>query len=79
MFILDRHISSLSDPSANVPSMWSQLGIDAAVKIPERFTKYLPLSVPSESLMAKIKEKFGKEFFGKKWSKIKFRRIFLGE
>jgi hypothetical protein len=51
--------------------MWSQLGIDAAVKISERFTKYLPFSVPSESLMAKIREKFRKEVFWKKMVKDK--------
>lgn len=71
MFIVERHIGSPFDPSANVPGVSSHLGIDAAVKIPERFTKYPPLSVPSESLMAKVKEKFGKEDFWRKLVKDK--------
>jgi UbiD family decarboxylase len=63
MFIIDGHIGSPFDPSANVPGVSSHLGIDATVKIPERFTEYPPLSIPSESLMVKVKEKFGKEDF----------------
>jgi len=79
-FIIDEHIGYPLDPSANVPGISSHMGIDATVKIPERFTEYPPLSIPSESLMTKIKDKFGREdfwqkLFGRKFEKKPFSSL----
>jgi UbiD family decarboxylase len=71
-FVVNEHIGFPLDPSAQVPGISSHMGIDATVKIPERFAEYPPLSIPSQSLMAEIKGKFEKEEF---WQRLFGRRL----
>lgn len=65
-YVIDNHIGFPLDPSANLPGVSSHMGIDATVKIPERFDSYPPLSVPSEGLMEKIRERYGETDFYKR-------------
>jgi len=58
-FVVNDHIGYPLDPSARVPGTSSHMGIDATVKVPERFTSYPPLSIASESLLKVIEEKYG--------------------
>ena len=69
MFMVEGHIGCRFNPSAHVSDMSSHLEIDVTAKIPQRFTKYPLLSVPSESLMAKIKGKLGEKDFCENGSK----------
>ncbi len=70
-FVVNEHIGFPLDPSACIPGVSSHMGIDATVKIPERFTEIPPLSIPTQSLMAEIEEKFGKEEF---WQRLFARK-----
>lgn len=65
-FVIDNHIGFPLDPSSNRPGVSSHMGIDATVKIPERFDSYPPLSVPSEDLMEKMRQQYGETAFFKK-------------
>jgi 3-polyprenyl-4-hydroxybenzoate decarboxylase len=65
-FIIDEHIGYPLDPSANRPGVSSHMGIDATMKIPERFDSYPPLSVPSKELMKTLKKRFSKTGFYRK-------------
>lgn len=65
-FIIDDHIGYPLDPSANRPGVSSHMGIDATIKIPERFESYPPLSVPSKALMEEMKQRYGHTEFYKK-------------
>jgi 3-polyprenyl-4-hydroxybenzoate decarboxylase len=62
-FIIDEHIGYPLDPSASVPGVSSHMGIDATVKIPERFTSYPPLSIPSNDLMERLERAYGEAEF----------------
>jgi 4-hydroxy-3-polyprenylbenzoate decarboxylase len=61
--IVNDHIGFPLDPSAKIPGISSHMGIDATIKVPERFTSYPPLSVPSDGLLAGIEKKFGRAPF----------------
>lgn len=65
-FVLDNHIGFPLDPSANRPGVSSHMGIDATIKIPERFESYPPLSVPSNDLMVALKSRYGDAAFFRK-------------
>lgn len=65
-FVVNEHIGFPLDPSANVPGISSHMGIDATVKIPERFDTYPPLSIPSEDFMKTLKQRYGGTNFYKK-------------
>jgi len=65
-FIVNDHIGYPLDPSASVPGVSSHMGIDATIKVPERFKEYPPLSVPSDSLLAEIEQKYGRTRFYKR-------------
>ena len=65
--VVNHHIGAPLDPSAARPGDSSLIGIDVPIKVPERFVEYPPFSIPSESLMRKVKEKFGREDF---WGKL---------
>jgi len=65
-FIIDDHIGFPLDPSAKRPGVSSHMGIDATVKIPERFDTYPPLSISSEDLLEAIKHRYGHTAFYKK-------------
>jgi len=65
-FVIDNHIGFPLDPSANRPGVSSHMGIDATVKIPERFDSYPPLSIPSEDLMATLRKRYGHTAFFRK-------------
>lgn len=65
-YIVDQHIGFPLDPSASRPGVSSHMGIDATVKIPERFDTYPPLSVPSDGLMDTIKKLYGETDFFKR-------------
>lgn len=58
-FVINDHIGYPLDPSAGVPGVSSHMGIDATIKVPERFTSYPPLSVASPSLLEAIERKYG--------------------
>ena len=62
-FVVDDHIGYPLDPSARNPGISSHMGIDATVKVPERFTSYPPLSIASDALLAEIKQKYGQFTF----------------
>jgi 4-hydroxy-3-polyprenylbenzoate decarboxylase len=65
-FIVNDHIGYPLDPSASVPGVSSHMGIDATIKVPERFKEYPPLSVASEPLLAEIEQKYGRTAFYKR-------------
>jgi len=66
-FVINDHIGPyVSEPSASIPGRSSHMGIDATVKVPERFNSYPPLSVASESLLQAIGLKYGKTEFYKR-------------
>ena len=65
-FVINDHIGYPLDPSANVPGVSSHMGIDATIKVPERFTSYPPLSIPSQSLLEIIERKYGHTEFYRK-------------
>ncbi|MBN1106907.1 MAG: UbiD family decarboxylase [Deltaproteobacteria bacterium] len=65
-YVIDQHIGFPLDPSAGRPGVSSHMGIDATVKIPERFDSYPPLAVPSEGLMATIRKLYGETGFYKR-------------
>lgn len=67
-FVIDNHIGFPLDPSSNRPGVSSHMGIDATVKIPERFDTYPPLSIPSEDFMETLKQKYGDADFFKRIS-----------
>jgi 4-hydroxy-3-polyprenylbenzoate decarboxylase len=58
-FVVNDHIGFVLDPSASVPGRSSHMGIDATVKVPERFESYPPLSIASDSILKVIEQKFG--------------------
>ena len=65
-FVIDNHIGFPLDPSSNRPGVSSRMGIDATIKIPERFETYPPLSIPSDDFMETLKQKYrGADFFKK--------------
>jgi 3-polyprenyl-4-hydroxybenzoate decarboxylase len=66
MIMIPNHIGFPLDPSSERPGESSHLGIDATIKVPERFEKYPPLSIPSEELLAYLKKKYGSTDFWKK-------------
>lgn len=66
IFVIDEHIGFPLDPSASRPGVSSHMGIDATIKIPERFDAYPPLSIPSEELLEKVKKRYGHTDFFKK-------------
>jgi 3-polyprenyl-4-hydroxybenzoate decarboxylase len=61
--IVNDHIGYPLDPSAETPGVSSHMGIDATIKVPERFKNYPPLSVPSDGLLAAIEQKYGRLSF----------------
>lgn len=65
-FVVNDHIGFVLDPSASVPGRSSHMGIDATVKVPERFDSYPPLSIASDSLLAEIQKKYGRTAFYKR-------------
>ena len=65
-FVINDHIGYPLDPSAVIPGVSSHMGIDATIKVPERFTAYPPLSVPSETLLAALGQKYGQADFYRK-------------
>ena len=65
-YVIDNHIGLPLDPSANRPGVSSHMGIDATIKVPERFDSYPPLSIPSEGLMETLKRRYGDTDFYKK-------------
>ncbi|MEW6665051.1 MAG: UbiD family decarboxylase [Thermodesulfobacteriota bacterium] len=65
-YVVDEHIGYPLDPSAGRPGVSSHMGIDATVKIPERFESYPPLSVPTAGLMAEIRRLYGETDFYKR-------------
>jgi UbiD family decarboxylase len=65
-FIIDEHIGFPLDPSAKRPGVSSHMGLDATVKIPERFDSSPPLSISSEDLLETIKHRYGHTAFFKK-------------
>lgn len=66
MMVIPNHVGFPLDPSSERPGESSHLGIDATIKVPERFEKYPPLSIPSENLLASLKAKYGSTDFWKK-------------
>jgi UbiD family decarboxylase len=66
-FVINDHIGPIvSEPSALIPGRSSHMGIDATVKVPERFNSYPPLSIASDALLEKIGLKYGKTEFYKR-------------
>jgi len=65
-FVINDHIGYVLDPSANIPGISSHMGIDATVKIPERFSKYPPLSIASDTLLEKLAKDYGHTDFYKR-------------
>jgi UbiD family decarboxylase len=65
-FVIDNHIGYPLDPSASRPGVSSHMGIDATIKIPERFESYPPISVPSDDLMDTLRRRYGHTSFFKK-------------
>lgn len=57
-FIVKDHIGFVLDPSASIPGRASHMGIDATVKVPERFNSYPPLSIASEPLLEAMVRKY---------------------
>jgi len=66
VFIVDEHIGYPLDPSAKRPGISSRMGIDATIKVPERFDSYPPLSIPSQDLLSKVKKRYGHSDFFKR-------------
>lgn len=65
-FVVNDYVGMQLDPSASVPGTSSHMGIDATVKVPERFSSYPPLSIASESLLRAIEQKYGHTGFYRK-------------
>jgi UbiD family decarboxylase len=65
-YVVSDHIGYPLDPSAGVPGISSHMGIDATVKVPERFNSYPQLSIASDSLLGEIARKYGHTAFYKK-------------
>jgi 2,5-furandicarboxylate decarboxylase 1 len=74
-FVVNNHIGFPLDPSASVPGVSSHMGIDATVKVPERFSSYPPLSVASDSLLEALGQKYGRTNFYRKLTEKKMNPI----
>jgi 3-polyprenyl-4-hydroxybenzoate decarboxylase len=65
-FVVNDHIGYVLDPSASRPGVSSHMGIDATVKVPERFGQYPPLSIASDDLLNRLEKEYGHTDFYKK-------------